>query len=45
MPEIYVDADACPVKDEIRRVAERCGQAITKVADGQYSPELDLSKQ
>jgi uncharacterized protein YaiI (UPF0178 family) len=22
-PEIYVDADACPVKDEIRRVAER----------------------
>ena len=23
MPEIYVDADACPVKDEIRRVAER----------------------
>jgi hypothetical protein len=24
-PEIYVDADACPVKDEIRRVAERHG--------------------
>lgn len=23
MPEIHVDADACPVKDEIRRVAER----------------------
>lgn len=23
MPEIYVDADACPVKDEIVRVAER----------------------
>jgi uncharacterized protein YaiI (UPF0178 family) len=23
MPQIYVDADACPVKDEIRRVAER----------------------
>ena len=22
-PEIYVDADACPVKDEILRVAER----------------------
>jgi uncharacterized protein len=22
-PQIYVDADACPVKDEIRRVAER----------------------
>lgn len=25
MPQIYVDADACPVKDEIRRVAERHG--------------------
>jgi uncharacterized protein YaiI (UPF0178 family) len=24
-PQIYVDADACPVKDEIRRVAERHG--------------------
>lgn len=23
MPEIYVDADACPVKDEVLRVAER----------------------
>lgn len=23
MPEIYVDADACPVKDEVIRVAER----------------------
>lgn len=25
MPQIYVDADACPVKEEIRRVAERHG--------------------
>jgi uncharacterized protein YaiI (UPF0178 family) len=25
LPQIYVDADACPVKDEIRRVAERHG--------------------
>jgi uncharacterized protein YaiI (UPF0178 family) len=23
MPQVYVDADACPVKDEIRRVVER----------------------
>lgn len=23
MPQIYVDADACPVKDEIRRIVER----------------------
>jgi uncharacterized protein YaiI (UPF0178 family) len=25
LPQIYVDADACPVKEEIRRVAERHG--------------------
>ncbi|MBL8574059.1 MAG: YaiI/YqxD family protein [Hyphomicrobiaceae bacterium] len=25
VPQIYVDADACPVKDEIRRVVERHG--------------------
>ena len=28
---------------ETKRVV--CGQAITKIADGQYSPDLDLSKQ
>jgi hypothetical protein len=28
---------------ETKRVV--CGQAITKVVDGEYSPELDLSKQ
>jgi hypothetical protein len=28
---------------ETKRVV--CGQAITKIADGTYSPELDLSKQ
>jgi len=32
---IYVDADACPVKDEIYRVAERHGWPVTVVA-GQY---------
>jgi uncharacterized protein YaiI (UPF0178 family) len=29
---IYVDADACPVKDEIYRVAERHGLPVTVVA-------------
>src|SRR3984885_13464129 len=32
---IYVDADACPVKDEIYRVAARHGLAVSVVA-GQF---------
>ena len=28
-PMIYVDADACPVKDEVVKVAERHGLAVT----------------
>src|ERR1700709_311761 len=31
-PRIYVDADACPVKDEIYRVAERHGLPVSVVA-------------
>src|SRR5689334_22590730 len=31
---IYVDADACPVKDEIYRVAIRHGLPVTVVAGG-----------
>jgi uncharacterized protein YaiI (UPF0178 family) len=30
---IFVDADACPVKDEIYRVAQRCGLTVTLVAN------------
>jgi uncharacterized protein len=30
---IFVDADACPVKDEIYRVAQRYGLAVTLVAN------------
>jgi uncharacterized protein len=30
---IYVDADACPVKQEVYRVAERCGLKVTLVAN------------
>jgi len=33
MPTIFVDADACPVKDEIYRVARRHGVPVTLVAD------------
>jgi len=33
-PVIYVDADACPVKDEVIKVAERYGLVVTFVANG-----------
>jgi uncharacterized protein YaiI (UPF0178 family) len=32
-PSIYVDADACPVKAEVARVAERHGLGVTYVAN------------
>jgi uncharacterized protein YaiI (UPF0178 family) len=35
---IYVDADACPVRDEIVRVAERHSHAVTMVANGGIRP-------
>jgi hypothetical protein len=33
MLHIYVDADACPVKEEVYRVAERCGLRVILVAN------------
>ncbi len=33
MPEIYVDADACPVKDEVLRVAVRHGLTVHMVSN------------
>lgn len=33
MLDIYVDADACPVKDEVYRVAERYGLKVILVAN------------
>ncbi len=30
---VYVDADACPVKDEVYRVAQRYGLAVKVVAN------------
>lgn len=40
-PQIYVDADACPVKDEVLRVAERHGLAVTMVANFGLRPSRD----
>jgi uncharacterized protein YaiI (UPF0178 family) len=40
-PVIYVDADACPVKEEVVRVAERNGLATTFVANGGLRPSRD----
>lgn len=37
---IYVDADACPVKDEVVRVAERHGAWVVFVANGGLRPNL-----
>lgn len=38
MATIFVDADACPVKDEIVRVAERYGVPVQLVSDGGIRP-------
>ena len=33
-PEIYIDADACPVREEVFRVATRLGLSVHVVANG-----------
>jgi len=38
LPEIYVDADACPVKDEVIKVATRHGLGTYMVSDGGIRP-------
>ena len=38
MPEIFVDADACPVKEEIERVATRHGVPVHIVSHGGIRP-------
>ena len=40
-PQIYVDADACPVKDEVMRVAGRHGLPVTFVANFGLRPSRD----
>ncbi len=41
LPTIYVDADACPVKAEILKVAERHGLPVTFVANSGLRPSRD----
>ena len=40
-PAIYVDADACPVKAEVVKVAERHGLVVTFVSNGGLRPSRD----
>jgi uncharacterized protein YaiI (UPF0178 family) len=43
-PEVYIDADACPVRDEVFRVAERLGLVVHVVSNGARGirlPEAD----
>ena len=41
MPEVYVDADACPVRDECIKVAQRHGLKLYMVSDGGIRPYQD----
>ena len=41
MTAIYVDADACPVKDEVLRVAGRHGLRVHVVSNGGIRPSRD----
>lgn len=40
-PTIFVDADACPVKPEILKVAERTGLAVVIVSNSGMRPSRD----
>jgi hypothetical protein len=45
VPEIFIDADACPVKQEVYRVAQRYGLHVTVVANSRIGiPHRDWSK-
>ena len=41
MPQIFVDADACPVKDEVVKVATRHDLVVTFVSNGGLRPSRD----
>lgn len=41
MIEIYIDADACPVKDEVLKVAERHNLIVHMVSDGGIRPSAN----
>ena len=40
-PQLFVDADACPVKDEAAKVAQRHGLVVTFVSNGGLRPSRD----
>lgn len=41
LPEILVDADACPVKEEVIRVAERHGLSVYLVSNSGFRPSAN----
>jgi len=41
LPDIYVDADACPIKDEVLRVCGRHGLEVYMVSNGGLRPSAD----
>jgi uncharacterized protein YaiI (UPF0178 family) len=41
LPEIFVDADACPVKAEVERVADRHGLIVHIVSNGGLRPSAN----
>ncbi len=43
MPTLYIDADACPVKDECYRVAKRYAMPVLVVANSQIGIPADPS--
>ncbi len=43
MTVLYVDADACPVKDEVVKVAGRHGLSVVMVSNGGIRPSRDPS--
>ncbi|CCQ72520.1 YaiI/YqxD family protein [Magnetospira sp. QH-2] len=38
MPDLYIDADACPVRNEVLRVAERHGLTVHLVSNRGFRP-------
>ncbi len=43
-PTIFVDADACPVKDEVYKVARRCGCPVRVVANAFIRTPPDVER-
>jgi uncharacterized protein YaiI (UPF0178 family) len=41
LPRIFVDADACPVKDEVYRVAKRCNLQVAVVSNARLRIPVD----